>query len=118
MSIVRWVSQLFQLFQLLRITELDAKCVAGLSSARFRVYYAKSSTTRLDRLHLGLTLLATFNPREKANLTKLTQWGIKLRTVAETPLFCRQADKLFNEAERQQVAQLATAIKAMRKEEK
>ena len=35
-------------------------------------------------------------------MTKLTQWGIQLqlRTVAETPLFCRQADKLFNEAER------------------
>jgi len=53
-------------------------------------------------------LLATFNPREKANLTKLTQWGInlQLRTVAETPLFCRQADKLFNEAERRKLISL------------
>ena len=41
-------------------------------------------------------------------MTKLTQWGIKLqlRTVAETPLFCRQADKLFNEAERRELISL------------
>lgn len=47
------------------------------------LFYSKSSATRLDRLHLGLTLLATCNPREKANLTELTQWGIKLQVRKE-----------------------------------
>lgn len=35
-------------------------------------------------------------------MTKQTHWGTKkrLQTVVETPLFCRQAEKVFDEAER------------------
>ncbi len=39
-----------------------------------------------------------------------------MQTVAETPIFSRQADKLFNEEERRAVARLAAALKAKRKE--
>lgn len=41
-------------------------------------------------------------------MTEQPHWGTKskLQTVVETPLFCRQAEKLFDKAERQELVLL------------
>ena len=38
----------------------------------------------------------------------MTQWGIyyRMQTVAETPIFSRQADKLFDEGKRRELIDL------------
>ena len=54
----------------------------------------------------------------RSSLSRMPHWGIyhRMQTVAETPIFSRQADKLFSEDERRAVAALAAAIRAAGKE--
>jgi mRNA-degrading endonuclease RelE of RelBE toxin-antitoxin system len=47
---------------------------------------------------------------EPLGLPKLTQWGIKsMQTVAETPTFVRQTEKLFSEQEKRELIDFLAA---------
>ena len=84
----------------------------SVPNALFRFSTARNCSGTQRTQYATIITIAIHADLSFAGLLKMTQWGIywQMQTVAETPTFSRQADKLFNEHERRDLIELLAQV--------